>query len=102
MNIDPKDINTATYIGLDSIEGVSDEFKKWIREDCRERFRYCTTTYFGDQLSGSIDIAILADVLDAHDKNGEELEDLDKIRIEELKKLCREAQKRGIDEIIFN
>ena len=102
MKIAQENIQTTKQIWLEKIEGVSDEFRQWMREDCRERFRYAITTYYGDHCHGVIDVSNLAEVLDDHEENGEELEDLSKATIEELKKLRHEAQKNKIDEILFD
>ena len=99
LSLVAENIQTTKQIWLDRIEGVSDEMRNWLREDCRERFRYCITTYYGDHCHGIIDIGNLAEVLD---DEIEELEDLSPALVSELCKIRQVAQDNKIDEILFD
>ena len=59
-----ENILTTKQIWLEKIDFVSSEMTDWLREDCREHFRYCLTTYYGDACHGVIDIGNLGEFLE--------------------------------------
>ena len=97
LSLVAENIQTTKQIWLDRIEGVSDEMKNWLREDCREHFRYCLTTYYGDACHGIIDIGNLGEFLEE-----KEFEDIEAALIGELQKIYDFATANQIQEILFD
>jgi hypothetical protein len=91
-----KNIFTTKQIWLDKIDGVSNEMLQWMRNDCRERFRYCVATYYGDACHGIIHIGNLGEFLEQ-----KSFEDIEAVPIGELQKIYDFATANQIQEILF-
>jgi len=92
-----ENILTTKQIWLEKIDFVSSEMTNWLREDCREHFRYCLTTYYGDACHGVIEIDNLGEFLEQ-----KEFEDIEAALIGELQKIYDFATANQIQEILFD
>lgn len=99
MKINQNKIFLIKKVWIDSCSDLTREFRTWLREDCRERFRYVITTYYGDHCHGAIDVRDLKRVIE---EEIEELEDVNPKFIEELKQLLAVALENNIAEILFD
>ncbi len=102
MKINSNNILTTKQIWLRDIEGVSNNLRAWLREDCSERFRYTVATYYGDHCHGIIETGNLGEVLADHEDTGEELEDVALEYVRELHTLHALALENQIDEILLD
>lgn len=90
-------LQNINFISGEMTGFISEKMTNWLREDCRENFRYCLTTYYGDACHGVIDIGNLGEFLEQ-----KEFEDIEAALIGELQKIYDFATANQIQEILFD